>query len=1002
MEKRQNYWKSLEELYYPEKNSETKLDEFKDITGVPNPEDMPVISRRRFFALISSLAAVSLTGCTDYFDKGEIVPYNKKPEELTPGVPLYYASTCAACDQCCGILIKTREGRPIKVDGNPEHPINKGKICAKGQASILNLYDPYRLREPQYVHSDGRIESISWEQTDSEIVRKLRDAVNNKKEIAFIIKPIYSPTAKKVLDEFKELYPTTKFYCYSSTKSISRTAAWQKCYSSEEIPVILWENAKIIVALEADILGIEGMSVEQIRKFATRRSILKSGEFNRLYSIEGTVTLTGANADARIPLNPKLQLDFVNLLIGEIRSNNNSLSVAFQKFAEQNSISIKTLQKLITDLRSHKGEAIVYAGDNLDEDVHIAVNYLNELLGNTALYSSNQKIVTFTPLSPVEEFLSLIEKMKNGNIGALIHFNCNPVYQLPKELNYKEALRFVPFVVTLTESFNETSKYSTVVLPVNHDFESWGDFQVRTGILSLQQPVITPLYNTRQKEAVILSWVKGAYSNDLYHKYLMERWKDEMYTSIKPSVDFKKFWFSALHDGIVELRKKIYTKRQFNINVYQPKQSSVPKEFTIGIFESYYLSDGTFANNGWLQELPHPISKVVWDNYAAISPKTAEKLGLTNNDVVEITLPHGSVQMPVFIQPGQADYYISLSLGYGRTSAGPVGSEVGVNIQSLISKTSINYCKIYDGSKVAKTGLQYRLVSTQEHHSLRDVFLKDLHLKRHIIQEGTLEDFKKNPEFLQKHKTEQKSITKEIQYTGVKWAMAIDLNKCVGCSACVASCSVENNIPVVGKEQVERGREMHWIRIDRYYSGSEDNPSVRFQPMLCQHCDNAPCENVCPVNATNHSPDGLNQMVYNRCVGTRYCSNNCPYKVRRFNFFNWRDYLADGYYRQQPMQLLYNPEVTIRSRGVIEKCTFCVQRIMEARQRATEQGRQVNGTDVKTACQEACPADAIVFGDMNDSDSEVTLYRNHPLGYFVLEELNVKPNVTYVAKLTNI
>jgi len=492
------------------------------------------------------------------------------------------------------------------------------------------------------------------------------------------------------------------------------------------------------------------------------------------------------------------------------------------------------------------------------------------------------------------------------------------------------------------------------------------------------------------------------YKETLYHEYLMSRWEREVFPKLKLKVDFKTFWFSSLHDGVIEFSEPIKSDRKFYANALTSIALLPISGTAVALTESCFLGDGSYANNGWLQELPDPISKIVWDNYASISPKTARSLNIDNNDMVEVTLPQGSVTVPVFLQPGQADDFISLSLGYGRTHAGPVGSNVGVNANQVLSKLSFTGSRVFSGATITKTANTYELVSTQEHHSLDDEFTKDLHLKRKIIREGTLAAYDKNSNFLHEEKTELLNITKEVEYKGVKWAMAIDMNKCIGCNVCVAGCNVENNIPVVGKEQTAKGRAMQWIRIDRYYSGTDADPSLSHQPMLCQHCDNAPCENVCPVVATSHSPDGLNQMIYNRCVGTKYCSNNCPYKVRRFNFFNWRNSFADGYYEQQPVSLVHNPEVTVRSRGVMEKCTFCIQRIMEARQHAIEQGRELKGSDVKTACQEACPATAIVFGDMNDSNSEVSKYRTHTLGYHVLEETNVRPNVTYLAKLRNI
>jgi MoCo/4Fe-4S cofactor protein with predicted Tat translocation signal len=999
-----NYWKSLRELQKDSSLTEKDAGEF--MSGVAddfNPSELSGMSRKQFLALLAASAAFAAAGCSDYRDKGEIVPYTKKPEEVTPGVPNYYASTCTACPQVCGILIKTREGRPIKIDGNPDHPISRGKICAKGQASILNLYDPYRLRSPQYGSASGKNGILNWNHANAEVIRRLEEAVKTGKEIAIVSRAIQSPTTKNVLDEFKKKYPTTALYSYSLLNNETAKRAWQKCYGTVDLPVIQWDKAKVILALESDFLGTDGMTIEQIRKFTEGRDILKSKNFNRLYCVEGMMSLTGANADYRLRLRPDAYLELVFALISEFDKKIGQSNVSLKEFSEKYNVSFTVLQHLIDDMRQHRGEAIVLAGEILSESIHIAVNYLNEILGSTKLFAKDQTSKTIVPLSTFEELNGLIVRMKGGRVGVILHLDSNPVYQLPGEYDFENALKSAPFSVSLTEADNETSRVCTLTLPINHAFESWGDHKVRTGLLSLQQPVIAPLYDTREKEAILLSWTdkKDSSLDNIYHEYIMSRWEKEVYPALQLKVDFRTFWYASLHDGVVEFIEP----RENNLKFKFPSVASIsiPEShgYILAITEDHYLGDGSFANNGWLQELPHPISKIVWDNYAAISPQTAQELGLGNNDLLRIELPQGSAVVPVFLQPGQADKFLSISFGYGRTCAGPVGTDVGTDIRQLFSKQSISDSRIFTDVKISKAEGSHELVSTQEHHSLNDEFVKDLHLKRKIIREGTLAEYEKNSNFLHEGKEKLFSITQEIEYKGVKWAMAIDLNRCIGCNACAAGCNVENNIPVVGKEQVAKGRAMHWIRIDRYYSGNDAEPSLSHQPMLCQQCDNAPCENVCPVVATNHSPDGLNQMVYNRCVGTKYCSNNCPYKVRRFNFFNWRNHLADGYYEQQPIQLLQNPEVTVRSRGVMEKCTFCVQRIMEARQHAIEQGRALKGSDVKTACQEACPATAIVFGDMNDPNSEVTQYRNHHLGYHVLEELNVRPNVTYIAKLRN-
>jgi MoCo/4Fe-4S cofactor protein with predicted Tat translocation signal len=1009
------YWKSLRELHDQDSVSEQKAREFMDgVTDDFKMSDLSAMSRKQFLALLTASAAFAAAGCNSYRDEGEIVPYTKKPEEVTPGVPNYYASTCTGCNQACGILIKTREGRPIKIDGNPDHPINRGKICPTGQASILNLYDPCRLRGPAHGSDSGKTGELTWDQVDGELLRHLDECTRTSKEIAILTHSIHSPSTAKVLDDFKARYPTTRFYSYDLFNDANRRRAWEACYGTAELPTLEWGKAKVILSLESDFLGTERMTIEQIREFTDGRDIMKSKDFNRLYAVEGTLSLTGANADYRLRLRPDAQLDFVLALINEIVLVRKSGSVrgplealvstvTLKAFADQQGLSSEVLQQLVDDLIQRSGEAIVLAGDTLPTDVHIAVNYLNEILGNSKLYRLSEQTVSFSSLTSSQELEQLVNRMKSGSVGMVIHFDANPVYHLPQGFGYAEALKSVPVSVSLLEADDETSRLCTYVLPIHHAYESWGDHQIRTGIYSLQQPVIAPLYDTRQKEAALLAWIGGkrSYKETIYHEYLMRHWEKEIFPSLRRRVDFKTFWYASLHDGVVVTEQKAAGALRFRSPALEKGGLSSPG-YVVALTPNYSIGDGSFANNGWLQELPHPISRVVWDNYAAVSKKTAQELGVEDNSTVEVSLPHGTQTFPVLVQPGQADGAISVQLGYGRSNAGSVGTWVGANANVLLSKDALVGSRIYTGAKVTNAHQEHKLVTTQEHHSLDDTFLKDIDRRRGVIREGTVAEYERDPKFLQHEKVELFDITKRVEYTGVKWAMSIDMNKCVGCQACVASCNVENNVPVVGKDQAGRGREMHWIRIDRYYSGTAEETIPSHQPMLCQHCDNAPCENVCPVSATNHSPDGLNQMVYNRCVGTKYCSNNCPYKVRRFNFFDWHEYFDNGYFYEEPMNLMYNPEVTLRSRGVMEKCTFCIQRIMEARQHAVEQGRPLKGSDVKTACQEACPATAIVFGDMNDPESEISRYRAHALGYHILEEVNARPNVTYLAKLRNV
>jgi len=1022
------YWKSLGDK---EKSSDTlraKQNEF--INEIHSGEDLEPksgLSRRKFLAISAATTALAATACTDYRDKGEIVTYNKKPESVLPGMADFYASTCTGCSLNCGVLIKTRAGRPVKVDGNPSHPINKGKICSAGQASLMELYSPERIKHPVKKQGGDLIlfrddmTKAKWSDVNGDIIKHLDNAKKENKQVAIISNPVKSPTQKKLLDEFTAKYPNATIYTYKLMNCSNRVSGWEAVSGNKNVPLIKWNEANLILTFEADILGNESNFVENIRLFTERRNVNDLDNFNRLYSVEGKMSITGMNADYRMRLNPIAQYDFIMALVNEIGnvrgfSKGSIPAEALSEAAKfnisdvlsKNSINAEKAEILVNDLVENAGKGIVYAGDSQSASVHAAVNILNDLLGNNALYETESSRKAYLPLSSKKDIETLVAGMNAGMVDLIIHFDANPVFELPADYKYEEAIKKVKNVVTLTQTPNETTQYSNYILPIHHDFESWGDYQNRTGLISLQQPVIEPIYQNRQKEAVLLTWIKGdakGYNSKVYHDYLMKNWETELYPKMKKGSDFRTFWLAALHDGVVDFEeiKEEQLQTEESANLRAVLKSTGVTGYTLVLSNNYSIGpEGRFANNGWLQELPHPVTKVTWDNYAMLSPSTAKELDVDFHDTLDVKVNGQSVNLPVVLQPGLADKMLVVELGYGRIHTGEIGKNVGVNVNKLITKNPKYSPFIYSNVSVTKGERTYRLASTQEHHMLDDMSIKDIHKDRHIIQEGTIEKYKKNPEFLKgKHHGEPISLYPPHEYKGVKWAMAIDMNKCVGCSACVTSCNVENNVPIVGKEQTMKGREMHWIRIDRYYSGTEEDPEVSNQPMLCQHCDNAPCENVCPVVATNHSPDGLNQMVYNRCVGTRYCSNNCPYKVRRYNYFDFRDEVKSSYQKKDSFELMHNPEVTIRARGVMEKCTFCVQRIMDARQEATKEGREIQGSDVKTACQDACPANAITFGDMNNKKSDISEIREHKLGYSILEELNVKPNVTYVARLRN-
>jgi molybdopterin-containing oxidoreductase family iron-sulfur binding subunit len=1003
-----NYWQTFEELYKDPSFVAANQDEFKNgVADGFDTSDMSTISRRKFLALLGASAALAGTACSDYRDKGAIVPYNNKPEEITVGKANYYASTCTSCGNVCGILIKTREGRPIKIDGNPDHPVSKGKICAQCQASIMGLYDPDRLKNPKK-KIDGRLVDYNWKDADSDIILDLMNAGN--KEIAIIAGRIVSPTALKVLEDFKNKFPSANIYSYEQFNESVRNSAWKKCSGTDSFPFIKWDEAKVILSLDGDFLGESFNQVENARLFAEGRDVMTK-KFNRLYVVEGNPTVTGMNADYRLRLRPDAQFNFIMCLIDELKSRGtisipvNTSGYSMKEFAGKHNLNLKNLSTLVNDLTNNQGSSIVFGGNHLTEKVHIAVNVLNDALGNSRVYNNTSLPFNVFSLSQLDSLKSLINKINDNRVAAVIHLNTNPVYNFPADLKYADAIQKVETVVSFVEVENETSQLSNFVLPSNHTLESWGDARSRTDFYSLQQPVISPLYDTRQQEAVLLTWIYGfseAYNEKLYHQFLMDNWMENIYPSLNSKVEFKQFWFKALHDGIV--LKKESTTQSLNLDVAAASLLTNEQEgkgFSLHLKESFSLKDGRFANNGWLQELPHPVSKITWDNYVSVSPVSAKELGVKNNDVVEIKVEGNSLEIPVFIQPGAADGFLTIESGFGRTSAGTVGTGVGFNANKIFTVSETPYLK--SGVEISKTGSIHKLTTAQVVYAFDEGRTKDLPEKRGIIREGTVDQYLEDSHFLHA-KSEHKDYTvyTPFEYTGLKWGMAIDLNKCIGCGDCIIACNVENNIPVVGKDQVANGREMHWIRVDRYYSGTAEDPSISNQVMLCQHCDQAPCENVCPVVATTHSPDGLNQMVYNRCVGTRYCSNNCPYKVRRFNYFNFRDHFRSGFQESPVFNLLHNPEVTVRSRGVMEKCTFCIQRISEARSDAVRENRTIKGSDVKTACQEACGTNAIQFGDINDKDSEFFKFRNHELGYYVLEELNIKPNVTYIAKLRNI
>lgn len=995
------YWQSLDELHGDPQVLEAKYHEFQNgVTDDFDPNALSGISRRRFLAAMGASAAFALTSCKNYLDKGEIIPYNNKPEDVTVGRPNYYASTVKTHSGASAALIKTREGRPIFISGNPDHPTSQGKIGSHYQAQIMHLYDPERLTAPVKAGAQA-----SWDEADSTLAKALGELKDKDQKALVLTHSLYSPTAKKALDELAKAYPL-ELVSYNLFHEGARDRAWKATHGTEQFPAIAWDQADVIVALESDFLGAES-EAESERLFASRRDVLSDKAFNRLFVVEGNLSATGMSADYRLRLRPDAQLEFALALASALAEQGVALPAAlsakagnasFKQMAQSYGLSEAVLKHLASDLAKNKGKAIVHAGSRLPEAVHVVVNAINEALGASKLYRASVALPQ-NPLADDAALKTMVDDLKAGKYGVVIHWDSNPVYHLAA-LGYADALAKAPVSVLLSTHQNETGVKSTYALPIHHDLESWGDYQAQAATRTLQQPVVAPIHDSRQAEGLLLAWAKGAkYSETLYLDYLKQAWQ-AVHTQVKPLTDFANFWNLALHDGFVNASAKAAGVGSFKADALAKiAEHKAGTDFVVSLSPGYATGDGQFANIGWLQEIPHPVSKVVWDNYAAISVATAKELGVKTDDLVSVQVGNATVTLPVLEQPGMADKVIAVEMGYGRTEAGTIGSKIGVDVTPLMALGSDSPWIVK--ASVSKAAGSYHLVSSQLHHSFNVPREQDLHFSRGIVHEANYLEYQKDPHSAAFHGHKPFNIFKAHEYEGIKWGMAIDMNKCNGCNACIVACNVENNVPVVGADQVNRGREMHWMRLDRYYSGTPEEPKVSLQMMLCQHCDNAPCEIVCPVNATNHSPDGLNQMAYNRCVGTRYCSNNCPYKVRRFNFFDYRDRFASAYYRKETFHLMHNPEVTVRSRGVMEKCSFCVQRIMWARQEAIREKRELKGSDVTVACQEVCPSQAIYFGDSNDPESAVSKLRKHVTGYHVLEELNARPNVTYVAKLRN-
>jgi Fe-S-cluster-containing dehydrogenase component/anaerobic selenocysteine-containing dehydrogenase len=979
------YWRSIESGMKKEEVQDglkvtDNVNPFVDLVNEQNI-NLPA-SRRDFLKLCGfSFAVTALASCQAKINKA--VPYAVAPIESTPGEALYYASSYVNGSDYCSILVKTRDGRPIKIEGNPESGMTRGGTSARVQASVLDLYDTGRFRSPL---KEGN--SIGWDVADKEISDKLNTIVAEKGKIVLLTPTVFSPSTEKVISGFLKQYPGSEWIQYDAISYSAMLEANRISFGKQVIPDYHFEKCDVIVSSGADFLGTWLSPIEYTKRFSSRRNPVN--EMNYLIQIESNLSLTGSNADLRIQIKPSqeysvLSAIYKNLLKG---IENKNVDVPASP-VDVNEISKKLLEA--------SGKSIVISASN-DKKIQLLVNEINRLLGNIGeTISFGSYLRTHAGIDQNME--DLVKNMQDGKVGALLLWNVNPSYTWYNRAAFNDGLKKTGLTVSLSGSPDETTSLVQYVCPDNHYLESWNDAEPKKDIYSLMQPAIGQIFETRQMADSLLKWSGSATT---YYDFIRASWEEDLMPYQSEINDPVTFFDHVLQVGIFEPGQSAAGAPQEKLTSFVYKHSppaQAPEAKTeIVFYETIAIGEGRQANNPWLQELPNPVTKICWDNYAMISSTQAIEYDLHDGDVINID----GTEIPAFIQPGQANGTIGIALGFGRTNCGKVGNGVGTDVWPLLTfDENISYSGKSD--KISKTGKTTLFAQTQTHHSMEG---------RSFVREADLKEFRENPSAGNEEHAENvehnKSLYKERTYPHHHWGMAIDLSKCTGCSTCVVACQAENNIPVVGKEEVHRVHEMHWLRIDRYYTGTEENPEVVFQPVLCQHCQNAPCENVCPVAATNHSSEGLNQMIYNRCFGTRYCNNNCPYKVRRFNWFNYTTAgTLTGNLRDKAgmtddlRRMVLNPDVTVRGQGVIEKCSFCVQRIQAAKLKAKYENRPVFDNEIQTACSQSCPANAIVFGDMNDQNSELSKLISSGRRYNLLEELFTMPSVNYLTRIRN-
>jgi MoCo/4Fe-4S cofactor protein with predicted Tat translocation signal len=974
------FWRTLEERAGDPTFQERLYNEFpSQIEAITDP-----VARRTFLKLMgASLALAGVTACTKQPPE-MIVPYVRQPEELIPGRPLFYATSMAVGGVATGLLVENHEGRPTKIEGNPLHPGSLGATDIFAQAAVLGLYDPDRS---QTLRNLGEIRP--W----SAYLGAINAALTAQRPLKgaglrLLTESVNSPTLAAQIRDLLSRFPSAKWHQWDPASRDNARAGAKLAFGEYVDTQYHFDQADVILSLDADFLGAGPGGLRYAREFANRRRPADAERMNRLYAIESMPTSTGARADHRLPMKPSAIEGAARAIAAAVGVAGGAARPAEAAQGKEQ----KWIAAVAKDLLAHRGRSLVIAGESQPPAVHAIAHAMNQALGNERKTVSYTETVEAEPVNQLESIRDLVADMNAGKVDLLVVIGGNPVYTAPVDLKFAEAINKVQLRAHLSLYDDETSALCQWQIPEAHFLEAWSDARAFDGTTSIVQPLIAPLYGGKSAHEVLAAMSDRPELSG--HDLVRAHWKIDQDDTA---------WRRWLHDGVMPNTAFAPKSPTIAQPAIRPQSSTTRGPMEISFRNDPSVLDGRFANNGWLQELPKPITRLTWDNAVITSPATAAKLNGSESpafqggehgqiiaDVVELKLEGRSVRGALFAVVGHPDDCVTVHLGYGRSRGGRVAAGAGFNANAIRTSSALSFG---GGVEIAKTGDSFSLACTQYHHLMEG---------RGLVRAATREEYLRDPKSvhegpgMEPPPPKMLTLYPEVKYDGYKWGMAIDVNACIGCNACVVGCQSENNIPVIGKEQVLRGREMHWLRIDTYYRGHAENPETYFQPVPCMQCENAPCEVVCPVGATAHSSEGLNDMVYNRCVGTRYCSDNCPYKVRRFNFLLYQDFDTPA------LKLGRNPDVTVRSRGVMEKCTYCVQRINAAKIDSEKADRKVRDGEIKTACEQACPADAIVFGNLNDPESRVAKLQAEARNYALLAELNTRPRTTYLAAVRNV